>query len=84
MIRNLEVTGEAAKRIPSAYRQAHPGIPWRGLTALRDVLIHQYEGVSLPEVWAVVEREVGPIRDAIRSILPPLDELERSLNGDEP
>jgi uncharacterized protein with HEPN domain len=82
VVRNLEVIGEAAKRIPAEYRQTHPAIPWRGLAALRDVLIHQYEGVSLQEVWEVVERELGPIRDAMATILPPLDQLERDLNGD--
>ncbi len=81
VVRNLEVIGEAAKRIPAEYRQAHPTIPWRGLAALRDVLIHQYEGVSLQEVWEVVERELTPIRDGIAAILPPLDQLERDLNG---
>jgi len=44
VIRNLEVIGEAAKRVPDEFRRAHPSIPWKGLTGLRDVLIHQYEG----------------------------------------
>ena len=42
VIRNFEVIGEAAKRIPEEYRAGHPQIPWRGLAAFRDVLIHQY------------------------------------------
>ncbi len=83
VVRNLEVIGEAAKRIPDDYRQAHPSIPWRGLAALRDILIHQYEGVSLPEVWSVVEAELPPIRDAIAMILPPLQQLEREINGED-
>lgn len=53
VVRNLEVIGEAAKRIDDGYRKTHPSVPWRSLPALRDVLIHQYEGVSLPEVWQV-------------------------------
>jgi uncharacterized protein with HEPN domain len=44
VVRNLEVIGEATKRIDEAYRMAHPEIPWRTLAGLRDVLIHQYEG----------------------------------------
>lgn len=50
VIRNFEVIGEAAKRIPEEYRAQHPAIPWRELSGFRDVLIHQYEGVSVAEV----------------------------------
>ena len=38
VIRNFEVIGEAAKRIPDEYRQQHPAIPWRALSRFRDVL----------------------------------------------
>lgn len=84
VIRNLEVIGEAAKRIPSDYRDANPAVPWRSLAALRDVLIHQYEGVSLPRVWAVVENHLPGLSLSIAAMLPPLDQLERELSGDEP
>ena len=83
VIRNFEVIGEAAKRIPEKYRQAHPEIPWRSLAVFRDVLIHQYEGVSLDQVWRVVEQNLAELERAIRSLLPPLEELERELAGGE-
>ncbi|MGO9566493.1 MAG: DUF86 domain-containing protein [Desulfomonilaceae bacterium] len=85
VIRNFEVIGEAAKRVSDEYRASHPTVPWRGLTSLRDVLIHQYEGVSLDEVWRIVQHELPSLRQAITSILPPLDQLEREVSGeDEP
>lgn len=83
VIRNFEVIGEAAKRIPDEYRQSHPAIPWRELAGLRDILIHQYEGISLPEVWQIVERDLEPLRRAIAAILPPLEELEKEVAGAE-
>jgi uncharacterized protein with HEPN domain len=82
VIRNFEVIGEAAKRVPVEYRDSHPIIPWRGLTSLRDVLIHQYEGVSSDEVWRIVQHELPSLRQAIASILPPLEQLERELAGE--
>lgn len=83
VIRNFEVIGEAAKRVPEEYRQIHQEIPWRSLAAFRDVLIHQYEGVSLPEVWRVVETELQGLKVAIATILPPLDQLEKEIAGEE-
>jgi uncharacterized protein with HEPN domain len=82
VIRNFEVIGEAAKRIPDEYRAKHPEIPWRGLAGFRDVLIHQYEGVSLPEIWSIVARDLAGIERSIAAILPPLEELERELSGE--
>ena len=82
VIRNLEVIGEAAKRIPDEYRKSHPNVPWRRLAGLRDVLIHQYEGVSVLEIWQVVEDHIPELRAAIAVLLPPPDQLEREIaNG---
>ena len=83
VLRNFEVMGEAAKRLDDAYRAAHPEIPWRALAGLRDVLIHQYEGVDLERVWAIVEQELPGLKQAIAALLPPLDQLERELAGEE-
>jgi uncharacterized protein with HEPN domain len=81
VIRNLEVIGEAAKRVPDDYRKSHPSIPWRTIAGLRDVLIHQYEGVGLDQVWKVVEKDLPILKNSIQAILPPLDELKHDLAG---
>lgn len=83
VIRNFEIIGEAAKQLDEAYRAAHPDIPWRALTGLRDVLIHQYEGIDLERVWAIVENDLPGLKLAIAEQLPPLDQLERELAGEE-
>ncbi len=83
VIRNFEVIGEAAKRVPEDYRQNHPSVPWRELAGFRDILIHQYEGVSIPAVWRIIEKDLSTIRNTIARILPPLDELERQIAEDD-
>jgi uncharacterized protein with HEPN domain len=83
VLRNFGVIGEAAKRLDDAYRAAHPQIPWRALAGLRDVLIHQYETVDLERVWAMVEGELPGLREAVAALLPPLDQLERELAGED-
>jgi len=83
VLRNFEVIGEAAKRLEDTYRSAHPEIPWRTLAGLRDVLIHHDEGVDLVRVWPIVEQELPGFRRAISALLPPLEQLERELAGED-
>lgn len=83
VIRNFEVIGEAAKRIPGEYRKNNPSIPWRELSGFSDILIHQYEGVSLSQIWKIVERDLKPLREEIKKVIPSLDDLEKQISGDE-
>jgi uncharacterized protein with HEPN domain len=83
VLRNFEVIGEAAKRLDDVYRANHPEIPWRAIAGLRDVLIHQYEEVDLAKVWAIVEKDLPSLRQSIADLLPPLEQLERELAGEE-
>ena len=79
VIRNFDIIGEAAKRVPEAYRKAHSQVPWRLMAGFRDVLIHAYEGVDLKRVWRIVRHDLPKVKEAIEKILPPLEELEREL-----
>ena len=53
-------------------RAAHPDVPWR-LAGLRDVLIHQYLGVDLDQVWAAVELSSHSLRQEIEAIVADLE-----------
>lgn len=83
VIRNFEIIGEAAKRVPDAYRRRHPEILWRLMAGFRDVLIHAYEGIDLKRVWSIVRYDLPKVKNAIEAILPPLQELEKELAGPE-
>ena len=72
VIRNFEIIGEAAKQISPQLKQAHPEVPWRSVAGFRDVLIHQYTGVDLDEVWNVIERALPDLRRHIESVLTSL------------
>jgi uncharacterized protein with HEPN domain len=67
--RNLEILGEASRKISPEFRAAHPEIPWREMNDLRNVLIHNYEGADADMVWGIVEREVPQLLAAVRALL---------------
>jgi uncharacterized protein with HEPN domain len=73
VIRSFEVMGEAAKRVPEPIRDQAPEIPWRRLAGFRDVLIHQYEGVDLEEVWKRVSEDLPPLFDSLKRLLRQLE-----------
>jgi uncharacterized protein with HEPN domain len=79
VIRNFEVIGEAAKRIPEQFRAVHAAIPWRLMAGFRDVLIHDYEGVDLERVWRIAQEDLPAVKTAIARILPSLEQLEREI-----
>jgi len=79
VIRNFEVIGEAAKRIPEQFRVVHAAIPWRLMAGFSDVLIHDYEGVDLERVWRIAQEDLPAVKTAITQILPPLEQLEREI-----
>jgi uncharacterized protein with HEPN domain len=68
-VRSLEIIGEAAKQIPEDFRARHPVIDWRGMTGMRDRLIHGYFGVDYGIVWDVVQNHIPRLRRVIASIL---------------
>jgi uncharacterized protein with HEPN domain len=69
VVRNLEIIGEAAKNVSRALRAAHPEVPWRSMTGMRDKIAHEYFGVDLRIVWMVVERELPKVKKRIAAIL---------------
>jgi uncharacterized protein with HEPN domain len=55
VIRSLEVLGEAARKIPYDLRDKAPEVPWNKMTGMRNKLIHEYFGVDLEIVRAVIK-----------------------------
>lgn len=70
IIRNLEIIGEATKRLSDALKQSNAEIRWRNVAGLRDVLIHDYMGVDLEVIWNVIARDLPELKKSILKCLP--------------
>jgi uncharacterized protein with HEPN domain len=69
VVRELEVIGEAAKRVSAATREGSEDVPWRSMTGFKNVAIHQYDSVDLDRVWEIVSVDLPGIRVKVRSLL---------------
>lgn len=69
VIRNAEVIGEAAKRVSTESRQQMPSLDWKSICGMRDVLIHDYIGVDLDEVWNVASSRIPELQSVLEQFL---------------
>ena len=74
VVRNLEVIGEAANHVPAEVQLRFPDLPWAEMRGIRNLLIHEYFGVSVEIVWKTV-------RENLPSIVPGLQELLTENRG---
>lgn len=69
VLRRLEIIGEAVKHIPDKVREAYDDIPWRKIAGMRDIIIHEYFGVTLSMVWVVTLQDLPDLKSRIEEII---------------
>lgn len=71
LVRLVEVVGEAATRVSSSCRSAHPELPWPQIIALRNRLIHGYDAINFDMLWQILTAEFPALVGALEKILNP-------------
>ena len=69
VIRNLQVIGEAVKKIPDSIQKGYPNIPWQEIAGLRNRVTHVYFDVDINIIWDVVQFELPTLKTQIQQIL---------------
>ena len=73
-LRNLELIGEAATRVPEEVCKSHPEIDWRGMVAARNRLAHGYMGINDDIIWDIIQTEVPGLLPGLRNLLDATNE----------
>jgi uncharacterized protein with HEPN domain len=71
VIRKVEVMGEAAGKVSTAFCAAHPKIPWKQMTGMRHRLIHDYGDIRPDIVWRVTKETLPNLIGMLRPLIPP-------------
>lgn len=73
LLRLLEVIGEAASSVSAETKRAHPHIPWRQMSGLRNRLIHAYFNVNLDIVWDTLRQDLPGLIPTLEALLSDLE-----------
>ncbi|MDO8587273.1 MAG: DUF86 domain-containing protein [Armatimonadota bacterium] len=70
--REVEIIGEAARRLSDAFRESHPEVPWSRIIAQRNVLAHEYGEIRQDRMYLLATVRIPELKRALESLLPPL------------
>ena len=69
VIRNMTVIGEAANYIPEDIQLSYPEIPWAKMRAFRNVVVHEYFGVSNAILWQTIQTNLPSLVNPLQAML---------------
>lgn len=69
VIRRFEIIGEAAKNVSKVFKEQNLNVPWREMAGMRDVLIHEYFGVDMEDVWSTCVNDLPQLKEQLSKLL---------------
>jgi uncharacterized protein with HEPN domain len=72
VLRTLQTMGESVKRLSDNLKSNYPEVAWKGIVALRNVLVHDYLEIDLDEVWDIVALDITVLKVQVQEMLADL------------
>ena len=69
LIRQITIVGEAFRRLSDEFQELHPTLPFGIVAAMRNALVHDYDGIILPDLWYTIKDDLPGLLLTIESIL---------------
>lgn len=69
VIRNFEIIGEAANRLPEDFKEQHMHVNWFRIKGFRNRIVHDYMGIDLQIVWTIIQKDLDQLKADIRNLL---------------
>lgn len=69
VLHRIQIIGEAAKQVPEEYRLKWSHISWKEIAGMRDILVHEYFGVTLGMIWKVVIDDIPVLKNQVFKLL---------------
>jgi uncharacterized protein with HEPN domain len=69
LIRQMTILGEAFRRLSPEFKNNHSDLPYGIIIAMRNALVHDYDGIILPDVWQTIKNDLPHLVKKIEQIL---------------
>jgi uncharacterized protein with HEPN domain len=69
VLHRLQIIGEASKHIPDMYRKKWSQVPWKDISGIRDIIVHEYFGITLIMIWKTAAEDIPHLKQQILAIL---------------
>lgn len=83
MIHHIQIIGEAARGLSEDVRAQYPSIPWSQMIGMRHILVHDYFGIDLEEVWGTAVHDLPVLKQQLEALLVALEPPSRESSPSE-
>ena len=69
VLRNLHILSESTQRISRILKIKHPDVDWSAIWGFRNVVVHDYLGIDLKQIWNIISNDLPALHEKVKIIL---------------